>query len=129
MLSDGSSFQQIANDGNLLPSPVTLTTTDQLGIAERYDIVIDFSRYSIGSKVQLVNILAHENGAIPAGAVSLTQALSGTSSDTCVGTCLEFRIVRNPALPDVSQVPSTEPTEVLEKGIKLLKCKSAMKRM
>ncbi|HZI57960.1 MAG TPA: multicopper oxidase domain-containing protein, partial [Verrucomicrobiae bacterium] len=106
MLSDGSAFQQIANDGNLLPSPVTLTQTDQLGIAERYDIVIDFSRYSVGSKVQLVNILAHENGAIPAGAVSLSQALSGSSSDPCVGTFLEFRIVRNPAHPDVSQVPA-----------------------
>jgi FtsP/CotA-like multicopper oxidase with cupredoxin domain len=106
MLSDASAFQQIANDGNLLPSPVTLTQTDQLGIAERYDIVIDFSRYSIGSKVQLVNILAHENGAIPAGPVSLSQALSGQSSDPCVGTFLEFRIVRNPAQPDVSQVPA-----------------------
>ncbi len=58
MLSDNSAFQQIANDGNLLPGPVTLTQTDQLGIAERYDIVIDFSRYSLGAKVQLVNILA-----------------------------------------------------------------------
>jgi len=106
MLSDGSAFQQIANDGNLLPSPVSLTQTDQLGIAERYDIVIDFSRYSIGSKVQLVNILAHENGAIPAGPVSLSQALSGKSSDPCVGAFLEFRIVRNPAQPDNSQVPA-----------------------
>ena len=106
MLSDGSAFQQIANDGNLLPSPVTLTQTDQLGIAERYDIVIDFSRYSVGSSVRLVNILAHENGAIPSGAVSLSTALSGTSSDPCVGAFLEFRIVRNPAQPDASQVPA-----------------------
>jgi FtsP/CotA-like multicopper oxidase with cupredoxin domain len=106
MLSDASAFQQVANDGNLLPSPVTLTQTDQLGIAERYDIVIDFSRYSVGSKVQLVNILAHENGAIPAGPVSLQQALSGKSSDPCVGAFLEFRIVRNPAQPDTSQVPA-----------------------
>src|SRR5215467_9875399 len=106
MLSDGSAFQQIANDGNLLPSPVTLTQTDQLGIAERYDIVIDFSRYSVGSNVRLVNILAHENGAIPSGAVSLSTALSGTSSDPCVGAFLEFRIVRNPAQPDASQVPA-----------------------
>ena len=106
MLSDSSSFQQIANDGNLLPGPVTLTQTDQLGIAERYDIVIDFSRYSLGAKVQLVNILAHENGAIPSGPVSLAQALSGNSSDPCVGACLEFRIVRNPAQPDISQVPA-----------------------
>ena len=37
---------QIANDGNLLPHPVTLTQLDEQGIAERYDIVIDFSPYS-----------------------------------------------------------------------------------
>src|SRR5438093_4448405 len=33
-LSDGSPMIQIANDGNLLPSPVVITQTDQLGIAE-----------------------------------------------------------------------------------------------
>src|SRR6266853_2116006 len=44
-LSDRSQMIQIANDGNLLPHPVTLTALDEMGIAERYDIVIDFSRY------------------------------------------------------------------------------------
>jgi FtsP/CotA-like multicopper oxidase with cupredoxin domain len=47
-LSDGSTMIQIANDGNLLPSPVPLTQLDEQGIAERYDIVIDFSRYTPG---------------------------------------------------------------------------------
>ena len=105
-MSDNSPIVQIANDGNLFPSPVTLTRLDQLGIAERYDIVLDFSRYSIGTKVWMVNVLAHENGAIPAGTVSLSQALAGQSSDPCVGKFLEFRVVRNPASPDVSQVPA-----------------------
>ena len=36
---------QIGNDGNLLPNPVTLCALDEQGIAERYDIVIDFSKY------------------------------------------------------------------------------------
>src|SRR5262249_21159030 len=45
-LSDASSMIQIGNDGNLLPAPVTLTKLDQMGIGERFDIVIDFSRYS-----------------------------------------------------------------------------------
>jgi FtsP/CotA-like multicopper oxidase with cupredoxin domain len=105
-LSDNSPMIQIANDGNLLPSPVTLTRLDQQGIAERYDIVIDFSRYAIGSKVWMVNVLAHENGAVPSGTVSLATALAGKSSDPCVGKFLEFRIVRTPAQPDVSQVPA-----------------------
>jgi FtsP/CotA-like multicopper oxidase with cupredoxin domain len=105
-LSDNSPMIQIANDGNLLPSPVTLTRLDQQGIAERYDIVIDFSRYAVGSKVWMVNVLAHENGAVPSGTVPLATALAGGSSDPCVGKFLEFRIVRAPAQPDISQVPS-----------------------
>jgi FtsP/CotA-like multicopper oxidase with cupredoxin domain len=106
-LSDGSPMIQIANDGNLLPHPVTLTALDELGIAERYDIVIDFSRYSIGQKVQMVNLAQHVTGLKVDQDLTLSQALSGTSSDPCVGTFLEFRIVRNPASPDASQVPAT----------------------
>src|SRR5258707_424451 len=105
-LSDASPMIQIANDGNLLPNPVTITQTDQLGIAERYDIVIDFSRYSIGQTVSMVNLLAHEDGTEPSSTLSLSQALSGSSSDPCVGKFLEFRVVRNPAQPDQSQVPA-----------------------
>jgi manganese oxidase len=105
-LSDGSAMIQIANDGNLLPSPVTLTQLDEQGIAERYDIVIDFSRYSVGQKVWMVNLAEHENGKLVANDLTLSQALSGTSSDPCVGKFLEFRIVRDPATADVSQVPA-----------------------
>jgi FtsP/CotA-like multicopper oxidase with cupredoxin domain len=61
-LSDGSPFSLIANDGNLLPSPVLLTQTDEMGIGERYDIVIDFSRYSIGQRITMVNLTQHEDG-------------------------------------------------------------------
>src|SRR5690349_17541487 len=105
-LSDASPMIQIANDGNLLPNPVVITQTDQLGIAERYDIVIDFSRYSVGQTVSMVNLLAHEDGRMPSSTLSLSQALSGSSSDPCVGKFLEFRIVRDPAQPDMSQVPA-----------------------
>src|SRR5262249_59712580 len=51
-------FQQIANDGNLLPSPVTLTELDEQGIAERYDIVIDFTKVQ-GNRAYLVNLCDH----------------------------------------------------------------------
>jgi manganese oxidase len=104
-LSDASPMIQIGNDGNLLPAPVVLTQLDEQGIAERYDIVIDFSRYSIGQKVWMVNLAEHNDGRLPSEDLSLSEALSGTSSDPCVGKFLEFRIVRNPAQPDVSQVP------------------------
>ncbi|MFL5430983.1 MAG: hypothetical protein ACJ79M_15290, partial [Myxococcales bacterium] len=105
-LSDGGPMTLIANDGNLLPAPVVLTELDEQGIAERYDVVIDFSRYRIGDKVWLVNLCEHENGKVPSRDVSLAEALAGGSSDPCVGKFLEFRIARNPPVPDASQVPS-----------------------
>ncbi len=46
-------------------------------------------------------------GARPKRDLSLSEALSGASRDPCVGRFLEFRIVRDPARPDVSQVPDT----------------------
>ena len=106
-LSDSSAMIQIANDGNLLPSPVTLTKTDQMGTAERFDMVIDFSRYSIGQTVDLVNCQEQTQGQLPGSILSVSQALAGSSSDPAVGAFLRFKVVRNPAQPDQSQVPST----------------------
>src|SRR5207302_890768 len=57
--------------------------------------------------VMTVNLLQHEDGKLPSSTLSLSQALSGSSSDPCVGKFLEFRVVRDPAQPDVSQVPAT----------------------
>jgi len=105
-LSDGSPMVQIANDGNLFPQPVTLTQLDEQGIAERYDIVIDFSRYSVGSKVWMVNLCEHQDGKKPSKDLSLSDALAGKSADPCVGKFLEFRIARKPAKPDKSVIPS-----------------------
>jgi manganese oxidase len=105
-LSDGSQMIQIANDGNLLPVPVPLTQLDEQGIAERYDIVIDFSRYSIGQTVHMVNLAEHSDGKRPDKDLSIAEALSGNSADPCVGRFLEFRIVRNPAVADASVVPA-----------------------
>ena len=106
-LSDGSPMIQIANDGNLLPHPVVLTKLDEQGIAERYDIVIDFSRYSVGQTVWMVNLAEHQDGKRVDKDLTLSEALSGNSQDPCVGKFLEFRIVRDPAQPDISQVPAT----------------------
>jgi FtsP/CotA-like multicopper oxidase with cupredoxin domain len=102
---------QIANDGNLLPHPVTQFELDEQGIAERYDIVIDFSQYA-GQKLHLVNLADHfasDSGTLDGRGVRTTltvsQALSGTSQDPCVGRFLEFRVVRPLTAEDVSQVP------------------------
>jgi manganese oxidase len=105
-LSDASPMIQIANDGNLLPQPVTQIVSDEQGIAERYDWVIDFSRYNLGDKVWLVNVCEHTDGKKPAADRTIADALAGKSSDPCVGKMLEFRITANPAKPDLSQVPA-----------------------
>ncbi len=106
-LSDSSVMVQIANDGNLLPQTVPLTQLDQQGIAERYDIVIDFSRYTIGQTVDLVNLQEHRDGKGPGQILTVSGALSGQSSDPAVGACLRFQIVRDPVVPDQSICPNT----------------------
>ena len=105
-LNNAVQFQQIANDGNLLPSPVPLTQLDEQGIAERYDIVIDFSQFAVGRKLYFVNLCQHQNGRKPNKDLTLSNALAANQPDPCVGKFLEFRIVRDPAQPDQSQVPA-----------------------
>jgi FtsP/CotA-like multicopper oxidase with cupredoxin domain len=97
---------QIGNDGNLLPHPVSLTALDEQGIAERYDIVIDFSRYAVTDppqKLYLVNLCEHDDGRGPKQDLSVAAAFAGRSDDPCVGKFLEFRVVREPANEDQSR--------------------------
>jgi manganese oxidase len=96
---------QIANDGNLLPRAIKLTELDEQGIAERYDIVIDFSKYTKGTRLYLVNCCEHQDGKLPAKDLSVAQAFSGGSDDPCVGRFMEFRIAADAAYPDKSFVP------------------------
>jgi FtsP/CotA-like multicopper oxidase with cupredoxin domain len=101
-LSDSSNMVQIANDGNLLPRTVNLSQTDQMGIAERFDIVIDFSRYSAGQTVDLVNLQQMQDGKQPGPVLSVSQAVSGSSCDPCVGAFLRFKILGPPPQHDQS---------------------------
>jgi FtsP/CotA-like multicopper oxidase with cupredoxin domain len=105
-LSDASRFWWIANDGNLFDHPLYVNQLAQQGIAERYDIVIDFSKYKVGDKVWMVNLCEHDDGKGPKRDASIAEANSGRNPDPCVGKFLEFRIARNPSKPDVSRVPS-----------------------
>ena len=77
---------QIGNDGNLLPNPVTLTELDEQGIAERYDIVIDFSQVRARRQAapgQPLRALRSEDGQLngkkPSQDLTLAAALSGKS--------------------------------------------------
>jgi FtsP/CotA-like multicopper oxidase with cupredoxin domain len=86
-------FQFIANDGNLVVNPIDLLELDEQGIAERYDIVVDFSKFRIGDRIYLVNLLKQTDGRKPNGPLTLREAMTGISSDPTVGPLLEFRVV------------------------------------
>jgi spore coat protein A len=53
-LSNSQPFQIIATDGGLMASPQTVTSL-RVGMAERYEIVVDFAAITVGQKIQLVN--------------------------------------------------------------------------
>ena len=94
-------FKFICNDGNLVVNPITLTQLDEQGIAERYDIVVDFSAFPVGSRIKLVNLLTmREDGRGPDEALSLAEALAGDPDDPVIGPMMEFRVV--------SSVPSVD---------------------
>ncbi|WP_423835109.1 multicopper oxidase family protein [Streptomyces manipurensis] len=82
-LSDGGRITQIGTDGGLLERPFT---TDTIGLspAERADVVIDFSRYPVGTKIVLENTL-------------------GPGTPDQVGKVLRFDVVRT--APDPSRIP------------------------
>lgn len=53
-LDSGAPFVVIATDGGLVPVPQTVSRFRQ-GMGERYEVVIDFSRYPVGRRVVLRN--------------------------------------------------------------------------
>jgi FtsP/CotA-like multicopper oxidase with cupredoxin domain len=65
--SNNMPFWQISNDGNLLPQPIQRTSIN-LSVAERVDIIVDFSKAS-GSEIYLMNVLEHINGTGPTGKI------------------------------------------------------------
>jgi len=59
-------FWYIANDGNLLPQRLTRRRIP-LAMAERADIIVDFSRYPLGTELYLVNRLVQIGTRKPSG--------------------------------------------------------------
>src|SRR5215472_2772873 len=98
-------FQFIANDGNLVVNPILSTTLDHQGSAERYDIVVDFSRFRIGDTVRLVNQLQmRDDGRGPKNDLTLAQALAGDPNDPCIGAIAQFRVAASVPSVDVPGV-------------------------
>jgi spore coat protein A, manganese oxidase len=54
-LSSGDPFTIIAHDGGLAPKPMSVSSF-RIGMAERYEIVIDFAKRKVGDRVILKNL-------------------------------------------------------------------------
>ena len=59
-------FTVISNDGNLLPAPVVLQSFKH-AVAERFDIIVDFSKYQSGQELILLNRAQQDRGRGPSG--------------------------------------------------------------
>jgi FtsP/CotA-like multicopper oxidase with cupredoxin domain len=87
-------FTYIANDGNLLPEPLLNQQKVHIAVAERADIVVDFSQYPLGTELYLVNRLRQDSTRKPKDVKA-----PGTR-------VLKFIVDRHPPQQDLSQVPS-----------------------
>ena len=105
-------FHMTANDGNIMQHAVPFPNAEARdlplqGIAERFDIVVDFKAFAPGTKLYFVNLAEHEDGARPKQFASLADALAGRSLDPGVGKFLEFRVAAAiPGAQDLSMNPA-----------------------
>ena len=109
-------YYMIANDGNIMqhailfPNSQSPEALPEQGIAERYDIIVDFKGMAPGTKLYMVNVLEHEKGRGPSRIIPLADVLNGKykangkDGDPGVGKFLEFR-VQNYAGVDLSLNP------------------------
>lgn len=72
--SNKMAFQVIAIDGNLLPTPLSMTSIT-LSPAERADIIVNFSTLKLGTSVYLQNTLEQVNGRGPKGTMTVPDLL------------------------------------------------------
>lgn len=105
-------FHMVANDGNIMEHTVLFDNGElpTLGVAERYDIIFDFSKFEKGDKVYLINMLQHKNGQGTDTIIPVEDIVNGTynpqtidddgdgiadrwSADPVVGRIMEFRVV------------------------------------
>ena len=111
-------FHMIANDGNIMEHSVAFDGTlgtrpgilPQQSIGERYDIVVDFSRFRPGERLYFVNLQEHTDGKRPSKVIPLADVVRGIyrpfardndgdgqadvweGGDPCVGRFLELRV-------------------------------------
>ncbi|MGH8556633.1 MAG: multicopper oxidase family protein, partial [Methylococcales bacterium] len=98
-------FTIITGDGNFQPEPVVAESI-YLSVAQRVDVIIDFSKYKAGENVYLVNMLEQTNGQGPSGRLL-------DPGDAF----LQFRVMEATG-PDPSRVPDFfRPLPAIELGL------------
>jgi FtsP/CotA-like multicopper oxidase with cupredoxin domain len=99
-------FTYIANDGNLLPAPLLNQTKVRIGVAERADIVVDFSRYPIGTELLLVNRLVQIDTRKPGNVVAPgTPLLKFVINRTAADVSVVPNVLRpQPPIPSAAQI-------------------------
>jgi FtsP/CotA-like multicopper oxidase with cupredoxin domain len=98
-MRNGLPFWQIGAEGGFVPAPVQLDRL-LLGLAERADVIVDFTNVSVGTEIILMNLGPDEpfGGGVPS--VDFEPADPGTT-----GQVMQFRVV--PAIsPDTSTPPN-----------------------
>ncbi|MBP6012569.1 MAG: multicopper oxidase domain-containing protein [Alphaproteobacteria bacterium] len=124
-------FHLVGNDGNIMEHAVAFPNAQsqdlpEQGIAERYDIVVDFKQVPPGTKLYMYNVMEHKNGRRPNGTIPLADvAANRYAGDPGVGSIMEFRVVAQaPGAVDYSMNPA-DYTEGKKKMIPLPRPTSA----
>ena len=135
-------FYMVANDGNIMEHSVYFENGElpTQGIAERYDIIIDFGAYNKNDRIYMVNLLQHKNGQVTDVAIPMSRVADGdyvaelqdddgdgnpdrwVNGDPAVGAIMEFRVHKysgvdlsmDPAdfvAGEQSMIPLRRPTE------------------
>ncbi len=116
-LSTGDPFTVIGTDAGLMPAPVQVRSVKH-GMAERYEIVIDFAKYSPGTRVVLKNTSPKNN--IDYAGIENIMAFDVTADafDTANNSLPDQLNPANPAmtLPESESVQTRQFNMVRENG-------------
>ncbi|MCA1824912.1 MAG: multicopper oxidase domain-containing protein, partial [Frankia sp.] len=103
--SDGTPFVEVGNESGLLPAPITRTSI-WVEPAQRVDVVVDFSRRAVGSRILLRNLAPV--APFPAPDVLMFRVVRRVRDDSSVPARL-----RPAPMFDVTQSPAATRTWVL----------------
>jgi spore coat protein A len=88
-------FTIIGSDGGYLPAPKVVTDV-QIGITERADILVDFSQFAAGTKIQMNNLYVGEG-----------------SDPTLLGVVMQFTVQAGTAVPPPVLNPALFPSRAV----------------